>query len=127
MRHLLLLYLTDRPEPGTPEGAAALAAVVAFNQQCRDRGVLLASEPLQHPASARTVRIRDGRTLRTDGPFAETKEWLAGYFLLDCDLDEALELAANCPTARTGSVEVRPILERSAKPGPSMSNQGRSS
>jgi len=112
MRYMLL-YLESRPEPGTPEAERALTDIVAFNQECRERGVLVASGPLQEPATATTVRVRDGRTLTTDGPYAEVKEWLGGYFLLDCrDLDEALELAARCPTAASGSVEVRPLLDR---------------
>jgi hypothetical protein len=112
MRFMLLLYVTDRPQPGTPEAAQAFPAIKAFNEECRERGVLLAADPLQDPDTATTVRVRDSRTVQTDGPFAETKEWLGGYFILDCrDLDEALELAARCPTAGTGSVEVRPILE----------------
>jgi hypothetical protein len=113
MKFMLLLYVDDdRPEPGTPEAAAAFEAISAFHRECRDRGVLVASDPLREPDTATTVRVRDGRTLRTDGPFSETKEWLGGYFVLDCrDLDEALEMALRCPTAHTGSVEVRPIID----------------
>jgi hypothetical protein len=74
--------------------------------------VLVADDPLHRPETATTVRVRDGQTLSTDGPFAETAEWLGGYFIVDCrDLDEALELAARCPTAKAGSVEVRPVME----------------
>jgi hypothetical protein len=115
MRYMLLLYVSERPEPGTPEAADAFAAIAAFHRQCQDRGVLVASEPLHGPRTATTVRIHDGEVLSTDGPFAETAEWLGGYFIVDCrDLDEALEIAALCPTARDGSVEVRPVLEVSA-------------
>ena len=64
-------------------------------------------------ASATTVKIRDGKRAVTDGPFAETKEWLGGYFLVDCPtLDEAIELAAMCPAATYGSIEVRPLVAR---------------
>jgi hypothetical protein len=118
MRFMLLLYVTDRPQPGTPEAAEAFPAIKAFHAECQARGVLLAADPLQDPDTATTVRVRDGRPVHTDGPFTETKEWLGGYFILDCrDLDEALELAAECPTAKTGSVEVRPILEVPAPTG----------
>lgn len=114
MRYMLLLYVTDRPEPNGPDAPAARAAIMAFHQECRERGVLVAAEPLHRPDAATTIRVRDGQTLSTDGPFAETTEWLGGYFVLDCaNRDEALELAARCPTAQAGSVEVRPILELS--------------
>ena len=112
MRYMLLLYVDDRPEPGTPEADAAFREIAAFHAECRRRGVLVDSDPLHGPEAATTVRIRGGETLATDGPFAETTEWLAGYFVLDCpSLDEALEVAAVCPTARSGSVEVRPIID----------------
>jgi hypothetical protein len=114
MRHMLLLYLSDRPAPGTPEGDEMYAAVRGFNEECKRRGVLVHAAPLQAPATATTVRAPNGRVISTDGPFAETKEWLAGYFLLECDRDEALELAALCPTARDGSVEVRPLMPTGA-------------
>jgi hypothetical protein len=110
--YMLLLYVTDRPEPGGAESAAAREAIMAFHRECSERGVLVASAPLQRPETATTVRVRDGETLNIDGPYAETTEWPGGYFILDCgDLDEALELAARCPTAHRGSVEVRPIME----------------
>ena len=116
MRYMLLLYVDDRPEPGTPEADAAFREIAAFHAECRRRGVLVDSDPLQGPEAATTVRIRDGETLATDGPFAETTEWLAGYFVVDCpSLDEALEVAALCPTARTGSVEVRPVIDVGAR------------
>ncbi|MCW3013429.1 MAG: YCII-related protein [Solirubrobacterales bacterium] len=116
MRYMLLLYIQDRPEPGTPEATAAFCAIAEFHQRCQDRGVLVASDPLHAPQTATTVRVRDGATLNTDGPFTETTEWLGGYFIVDCaDLDEALELAASCPTAHEGSVEVRPIIDTGAR------------
>jgi hypothetical protein len=113
VQYMLLLYVSERPEPGTPEAAEAFGAIRAFHQECAERGVLVASDPLEPPASATTVRVSDGRTIATDGPFVETKEWLGGYFLVECaSREEALELAARCPTARDGTVEVRPIVER---------------
>lgn len=116
MRYLLLLYVSDRPRLGTAEAARAFAPLFAFREECRRRGVLVRSDPLDERPTAVTLRKRSGRLLLTDGPFAETTEWLGGYFLLDCrDRDEALELAALCPTARDGSVEVRPVA-RSRSP-----------
>ena len=109
---MLLLYVPERPTPGSPEEGNFFFDIMAFNEECRARGVLVASDPLATPDTATTIRVREGRTLSTDGPYAETKEWLGGYFLLDCPgLDEALDLAAACPTAHNGSVEVRPVLE----------------
>jgi hypothetical protein len=109
--YMLLLYLSERPAAGTPEGDAMFAAVRAFYGECVQRGALVHASPLEDPPSATTVRVRDGRALRTDGPFAETKEWLAGYFVVECrDREEAIELAALCPTAADGSVEVRALM-----------------
>src|SRR5437763_3018436 len=107
---MLLIYNCERPEPGDPGSAEALARVSAFADECRRRGVFVAGHPLQAEHTATTVSVRDGRTLITDGPFAETHEHLGGAYILDCrNLDEALELAALCPMAEQGSIEVRPI------------------
>ena len=112
MRYMLLIYGCERPDWGTEAHADKIAAVHAFTRRCEEDGVLLASDPLHTTESATTVRVRDGETLLTDGPFAETAEHLGGYFILDCaDLDEALRYAARCPMAAEGSIEVRPILE----------------
>jgi hypothetical protein len=112
MRYMLLIYDCDRPEPGDPRFEDALARVNAFVEELRRRGVFLAGDPLHPVRTATTVRVRDGQTLITDGPFAETHEELGGYYVLDCrGLDEALELAALCPLAENGSIEVRPIAE----------------
>ena len=115
MRYMFLLYIEDRPAPGTPEAGPYYAALMSFHQECRERGVLVRADPLQAPSAAKTVRVRAGKPLSTDGPFAETTEWLAGYFLLDCrDEDEALELARLCPVSSEGSVEIRPIWDGAA-------------
>lgn len=112
MRYMLLLYGCDRPEPGDPHFESVLQRQNIFVDECRKRGAFVAADALKAVSSATTVRIRDGRTLITDGPFAETYEQFGGYYLLDCDgLDEALELAALCPMAQHGSVEVRPVAE----------------
>jgi len=80
--------------------------------QATERGVLQGGERLRPTTDATTVRVRNNETLTSDGPFAETKEQIGGYFLVDCkDLDEAIELAAKLPAARTASIEVRPIWE----------------
>ncbi len=110
MDYMLLIYGCERKEPDSAAFRAKLAAVNAFTDECRARGVYRGSDPLQDTGTATTIRVRDGEVLMTDGPFAETREQLAGYYLLDCrDLDEALELAARCPLAAEGSVEVRPV------------------
>jgi hypothetical protein len=111
VNYMLLLYVEDRPAPGTREAAAARAAMVAYRDELIARGLLVASDPLAPPRSATTLRERGGRLTTTDGPFAETREWLGGYVIVDCaDLDEAMRLAALCPTVATGAVEVRPLM-----------------
>jgi len=85
---------------------------MAFDQSLRDAGRCIASEALQPVRTARSVRVRDGRVSITDGPFTETKEILAGFYLIDADnLDHALELASEIPPARVGTIEVRPVRE----------------
>jgi hypothetical protein len=89
-----------------------LAKYGQFMQEMTTRGVLQGGERLHPTSDATTVRVRDGETLTSDGPFAETKEQVGGYFLVDCkDLDEAIEIAAQIPGAAHGSIEVRPIWE----------------
>lgn len=110
MQYMLLIYDCDRPEPADPRFPEALARVNAFVDECRSRGVFVDGHPLQHERTARTVSVREGKALVTDGPFIETHEHLGGYYILDCrDQDEALELAALCPMAEQGSIEVRPL------------------
>lgn len=107
---MLLIYNCGRPEPGDPGFAEALARVNAYADELRRRGVLVAGDPLPAENTATSVSVRDGEALITDGPFVETHEHLGGYYILDCrDLDEALELAALCPMAETGTIEVRPV------------------
>jgi hypothetical protein len=116
MRYLLLIY-TAEPTETVPDDvrAAESAAYGAFTQEIRDRGMLQAGEALHPTTSATTVRVTDGLTVATDGPFAETKEALGGFYLIDAkDLDEAIEVAAKIPGAKHGSIEVRPIWEYAA-------------
>ncbi len=109
MRYLLLIAgeeNTTAPDPSVTERYGEWA------KEAAERGILQGGERLRPTADATTVRVRDGETLTTDGPFAETKEQLGGYFLVDCkDLDEAIMAASRLPGAQTGSIEVRPIWE----------------
>ena len=84
----------------------------AYTQEIQDAGVMRAGEALHGADSATTVRVRDGKRLTSDGPFAETKEVLGGFYVLECaDLDEAIEIAAKHPAAGYGTIEIRPVLE----------------
>jgi hypothetical protein len=94
------------------EGSAMLSEYGAFGEEMGRRGVLQGGERLRPTTDATTVRVRDGEVLTSDGPFAETKEQIGGYFVVDCkDLDEAIEVASKIPGARHGTIEVRPIWE----------------
>jgi hypothetical protein len=120
MRYLLTIYDDETTwNDVTPEQSAQImAAYGEFGQAAQDAGVLLGGEGLQPTSTATTVRVRDGETLTTDGPFAETREQLGGYYLLECkDLDEAIGWAAQLPGAQTGSVEVRPVMDYEAMGG----------
>ena len=113
MQYMLLLYSADDagPTPGSPEHAAEMQEWFAYTEALGKAGALVSGEPLQGKETATTVRIRDGETITTDGPFAETKEILGGYYLIDVDdLDSAMEWAAKIPLAPYGSVEVRPLM-----------------
>jgi len=110
MKYLCLVYLESEKMRTVPD-----TECMACGDGLRDRGVLVAAEALQPVETATTVRVRGGRATITDGPFAETKEQLAGFYLVDArNLDEALEIAAKIPPAREGSVEVRPIRQLEA-------------
>ncbi len=112
MQFMALIY--DRPESapafGTPEFGAFLAAYQAARERYAKDGVLVAGEALDPASAAVTLRVRDGTNETLDGPFAESKEQLGGFFIFDCEsLEKALEYAALIPSAKTGAVEVRPI------------------
>ena len=114
MRYVLMIALDEAAGARAPEleNDEVSPEYAAFMKDAAERGVLLGGERLRLTSDATTVRVRNGEVLATDGPFAETKEQLAGYFLVDCkDLDEAIEVASKIPGARTGSIEVRPIWE----------------
>jgi hypothetical protein len=114
MRYLLMIC-TDETAIGAlspEEGSAMLAEYAVFGEEMSRRSVLLGGERLRPTTDATTVRVRDGEVLAADGPFAETKEQVGGYYLVDCkDLDEAIEVASKIPAARHGTIEVRPIWE----------------
>jgi hypothetical protein len=111
LKYLLLIY-QESGDWGEDERAALLAEYERFNAEQGARGVLRGGAELQPVSTATTVRVRENETLLTDGPFAETKEYLAGYYVVECDtLDEALEVAAAVPGAKIGSIEVRPQVE----------------
>jgi hypothetical protein len=114
MRYMMLIYSQESAAEMSAEQIAQLTAGHSkVMGEAAAKGILLGAEPLGRASSATTVRVEDGKTLITDGPFAETKEQLAGYYILDCrDLDEAIEWAAKIPTACKGGegcVEIRPM------------------
>jgi hypothetical protein len=114
MRYLLLVCGEESLIQGASpeEGQAIMAEYFAFQEEMAARGVLEGGERLQFTSDATTVRVQDGEVLTTDGPFAETKEQIGGYYVANCkDLDEAIEVASKIPGARMGSIEVRPIWD----------------
>ncbi|MBL4685605.1 MAG: YciI family protein [Nannocystaceae bacterium] len=113
MQYLALIYANEADQDNnTPEqGKEIFAKYMAFNEEAKAAGVFVAGDALMPTSTATTVRMRDGKLLTTDGPFAETKEQLGGYYMLECkDLDEAIRWAAKIPTSVHGSIEVRPLL-----------------
>ncbi len=116
MRYMMLIYSRETAEPPRDEARSALMeAHWALGREARQAGVLLGGAPLAPTSTATTIRSREGQTLITDGPFAETKEQLAGYYIFECaTLDEAIEWAKKIPTGclgSPGSLEIRPLRE----------------
>ncbi len=114
MRYLMLICTDESADAArSPEESGAnMAEYGVFMEEMNRRGVLLGGERLRPTSDATTVRVRDGETLTSDGPFAETKEQMGGYYMVDCnDLDDAIEIASKIPGARIGSIEVRPLWE----------------
>ena len=111
MKYLVLMYANESEAPQTQEELQALApAWYAYMQEAQAAGVLLSNGGVEPGASATTVRVRNGKPLITDGPFAETHEQLGGYSLIECkDLDEAIRWAEKIPTVKYGSIEIRPL------------------
>ena len=114
MQYMLLIYggnNADEPAPGTPEFGKYLEGYGVFTNEVQGKGIMVSGNALQNVTTATTVRVKNGTPETTDGPFAETKETLGGYYLLECkDIDEAIEYAAKIPGARYGSIEIRPIM-----------------
>ncbi|HEY6622450.1 MAG TPA: YciI family protein [Acidimicrobiales bacterium] len=108
MRYMLIIHNDPElhPQPGGPGWDQLMADYAAFSEQLGT----YTGDPLNGPDTATTVRVRNGETLTVDGPYAETKEWMSGYYVIECDeLDQALKAAAMVPSAKYGSVEVRPV------------------
>lgn len=113
MKYMMLIYNNEQHEASRPKGEMekVMQDYGTFTEDVRNSGIFHGGDALHPVAQATTVRVRDGQTLSTDGPFAETKEQLGGFYILDCkDLDEAIEYAAKIPGAETGSIEVRPVV-----------------
>jgi hypothetical protein len=113
MKFMLLIYTDEAAHAQLPaaELEAEMAAYFAFNEETAKAGVLIAGDALHPVTTATTVRVRDGKTLTTDGPFAETKEQLGGYYVLDCkDVAEAAAWAAKIPSTGMGCIEIRALV-----------------
>ena len=114
MQYLLLIYQNETaPEMNEPAALEKMSGDYReFTQSILKSGHMRGGDALQRTSTATTVRVRNGKLLQTDGPFAETKEQIGGFYLVDCkDLDEAIEVAAKIPGAQLGTIEVRPIWE----------------
>ena len=111
MQYMLLIYGDPTEAPPEAQSQEQLQRWFTYTQELQDAGVLKAGDALQMPDTATTVRVRSDETILTDGPFAETKEILGGYYLIDVpDLDAAIAWAAKMPNITYGSVEVRPVM-----------------
>ncbi|MBK80407.1 MAG: hypothetical protein CMQ43_05770 [Gammaproteobacteria bacterium] len=114
MRYMLLIWENEALAAAQSEAEqqAVFADYMTFTDDLRARGVMQAGDPLMPSETAITVSVQDGRTISTDGPFAETREQLGGYYIVECDtLEQACEHAARIPGAKTGAIEVRPIMD----------------
>ena len=120
MKYLCLIYSNEAQWATMPRGEydAVLAEYVAFTEQIHREGKFVAGENLQPTRMAKSVRVRDGKISTTDGPFAETKEQLGGFYLIDAeDLKDAIQVASWIPSARYGAIEVRPVVDFSQADG----------
>ena len=116
MKYMLLIYLDEKALDDS-EREECYVESTQLAQDLHASGLYLAANPLHPTSTATSVRLRDGKQLVTDGPFAETREQLGGYFLVDAkDLDEAIRVASRIPGARRGTVEIRPVMEISGLP-----------
>jgi len=118
MKYLLLMYAEEGAWP-PDDHRVALAESIDVCHQLHANGQYLSAAPLQPPSTATCVRVRDGKRIVSDGPYAETKEQLGGYFLIDVEsLEEAIAIAARIPGARRGTAEIRPLMEVTGLPEP---------
>jgi hypothetical protein len=125
-QYMLLIYSPAEGRPSPDEMAAEMPKWYEFTEGLKSAGLYVAGDALHGVDSATTVRVRDGETQITDGPFAETKEQLGGYYLIDApDLDTALEQAARVPNSYYGSIEVRPVLDTAAMAAEAAQGQAR--
>ena len=114
MKYLCLIYDDEKKLAGMPKGEsdAFMGEYFAFTNAIQEGGQYVAGEALQPVETATTLRMRNGRLSTTDGPFAETKEQLGGFYLIEArDLNDAIQVAARIPSVRTGSIEVRPVVD----------------
>jgi hypothetical protein len=118
VQYMILIYSDPAEMQQQPESEQRqmVGEYMAYSESLRQAGVYQSGEGLEPPSTATTVRVRDGKQLISDGPFAETREVLGGFYLIECEsLDDALTHAAACPGARHGSVEVRPVMQIPAR------------
>jgi hypothetical protein len=118
MRYLCLIYENEKAWETVPpaESEAIMNEYFQFTDDIRKKGKYIAGEALQPTASSTTVRVRNGKVSTTDGPFAETKEQLGGFYLIEAiDLNDAIQVASRIPSARFGSIEIRPVVDFSAE------------
>lgn len=119
MQYMLLIASEPAPADAPPPSPEEMKPWFDYDAALKESGAFVSGDPLHGPETATTVRVRDGETITTDGPFAETKEVLGGYYVIEAaDLDEALGWAAKCPAAFYGTLEVRPVMDMSELPEP---------
>jgi len=114
MKYILLIHQQESlaPAPDSSEFGPFMQGYFALNQELEKDGAFIAGEGLQDASSATTIKVRDGKTITTDGPFAETKEVMGGFYLIDCDnLDQAITYAAKIPSAKLGAIEIKPVMD----------------
>jgi hypothetical protein len=119
MKYMALIYTNrdNEPQYGTPEFFAYVGGYQKATQTYNADGVFVSGDALQHQNTATTVRVRDGKVETMDGPFAETKEQLGGYYIFDCEnLDQAIKYAAMIPGAALGAIEIRPLMVTGSQP-----------
>src|ERR1700720_2341877 len=117
MKYMLMMYAEENGAPTQEQREQCYVESTAFAQKLHEAGKFLGAAPLQPTSTATSLRLQDGKRLVTDGPFAETREQLGGFFLIEAkDLDEAIEIAARIPGGRWGTVEIRPVVEIAGLP-----------